>query len=230
MSIINTIHSYIRRPQNVRVEQNFSNLKHKEYRRMPVLKLPPPADTLVPLHIALQKRSSFHKDESLDSPISLSDLSTLLWHSLSKNITKDRRPYPSAGALYPIESYLLGNIEGEKDNFVFHYNPTNHSLEKLWSLSDDDMSDLSVSSVTPTSRLFLVFSAVWQRSSSTYGDLAYSHSLIEAGHMAQNILLVATSLNLKGRPVAGFNDDLLIKVLDLDQTKEQPVYGVFLSS
>jgi SagB-type dehydrogenase family enzyme len=75
----------------------------------------------------------------------------------------------------------------------------------------------------------MVFTGVWKRSSAKYGDLAYIHSLLEAGHMSENVLLVATVLGLETRPMAGFNDQLISELLDLKEENEQPVHSITLS-
>ena len=62
-----------------------------------------------------------------------------------------------------------------------------------------------------------------------YGDFAYTHALLEAGHMSENILLVATALDLLCRPMAGFNDELIPKLLDLDPEEEQPILTIMIS-
>jgi SagB-type dehydrogenase family enzyme len=61
----------------------------------------------------------------------------------------------------------------------------------------------------------IVFTSVWNRSSAKYGDLAYQHALLEAGHMSENILLVAGALHIGTRPYAGFDDAILEQLLDL---------------
>lgn len=230
MSLISQLHSYIRRPQLSRQGRPLpTEEKVKEYERMPVLQLPKPATELMSLDLALEQRTSFNQDSINDNPISLNQLGSLLWYALGIKNNSDLRQYPSGGGLYPIETYLLGQIEGQ-DTFVYHYNPTKHSLEELWAIEEKDLERLMLSKNTPTSDLFLVFTAMWERSSYHYADLAYSHCLLEAGHMAQNVLLVATALGLKTRPISGFDDDLLSETLDLNQKKEQPVYGIFLAS
>jgi nitroreductase len=46
--------------------------------------------------------------------------------------------------------------------------------------------------------------------------------------MAQNILLVATALGLDARPIAGFDDEKVLSLLDIDPNLEQPVYMISL--
>jgi len=69
---------------------------------------------------------------------------------------------------------------------------------------------------------------VWKRSSPKYGDLAYQHALLEAGHMSENILLVGCALDLEVRPHAGFDDFTTCTTLDLDEEEEQAVHYGYL--
>ena len=70
---------------------------------------------------------------------------------------------------------------------------------------------------------------VFERSSAKYGNLAYIHSLLEAGHMAQNVLLISQALGLRSRPIAGFDDDAVLKLLDIETSTERPVYAIAIS-
>jgi SagB-type dehydrogenase family enzyme len=72
----------------------------------------------------------------------------------------------------------------------------------------------------------IVFTSVWKRSSAKYGELAYLHAHLEAGHMSENILLVGTALKLNVRPYAGFNDERIAELLDIDEENEQTVHSI----
>lgn len=71
----------------------------------------------------------------------------------------------------------------------------------------------------------IVFTSVISRSEIKYGYRAYPYSLIEAGHMGQNILLAATEIGIGACPVSGFVDDTVIKILDLTEG-EIPIYTI----
>jgi SagB-type dehydrogenase family enzyme len=135
--------------------------------------------------------------------------------------------YPSGGALYPIETYLIAtNIENTPMH-ALHYNPTTHVLEVLWKLEQEfKMTDVVPGADTIPVSALIVFTAVWERSSAKYGELAYQHALIEAGHMSENVLLVSTALGLETRPMAGYDDDAIARALDLDASYEQVVHTI----
>lgn len=172
---------------------------------------------------ALGKRASHQKEAGLHT-LSLAELSTLL-SPLSQKDGSAYRYYPSGGALYPIETYIIGSFEGN-ENTVCHYNPKAHSLEKLWSMSEKlELSDLfKLNDPSKKPQAAIVFTAVWDRSAKKYGDFAYNLALIEAGHMAQNVLLAATEPDIKVCPIGGFVDTFVHELLDLRNITEQAVY------
>lgn len=166
--------------------------------------------------------------------ISINDLSYLLLYSSGiKNsgfgLNETRRPYPSAGARYPLEVYpiILGNSDGIKTG-LYHYNVKEHSLEiilekdlKQWLLE-------STGNFEPIIKASVVFiiTGVIDRVRMKYGDRGYRYVLMEAGHMAQNILLLATGLGMASLAVGGYIDSKITEVLNLELVKEIPLYMI----
>lgn len=201
---------------------------HKKYDRMEKIKLPDPEHVGISLSNALEKRSSY-VGGTMEGCLSLQEWGTLLGLALKKRSGSTSRNYPSGGALYPIETYLIGNTVEQQAPAVFHYNPSDHVLEKLWDLpSDLNIKELSRKPDNVLFSTLVVFTSVWKRSTSKYGDFTYLLALLEAGHISQNILLVATALGLNARPMGEFSDEKISKLLDLDDEREQPVHSVTL--
>lgn len=200
---------------------------HKEYPRMEQVSLPlPPIEAS--LTNTIDKRRSAQSGDPA-KPLLIGELGALLGHALRKRESSVSRQYPSGGALFPIETYLI-TTSLNQTGAVLHYNPTLHALERLWNVPHDfDIKALTRNPEWLLPNTLIVFTAVWSRSSAKYGDLAYQHALIEAGHMSQNILLLATALNLEARPYAGFNDDLIAELLEIDIEQEQPVHTVTIT-
>jgi SagB-type dehydrogenase family enzyme len=202
---------------------------HKEYARMEQFILPEPEMLDMPLVNALLNRRSYRRG-STEGTVTLQDWGTLLGMALKRRADSLSRNYPSGGALYPIETYVASSAFPDLAPTVFHYNPTAHVLEKLWSIPHEvDLKDLAKK---PDDLLFstvVIFTSVWKRSSAKYGDFTYTVALLEAGHMSENILLAATALGLQSRPMAGFDDQKISKLLDLNEENEQPVHTVVLS-
>ncbi|MEK7627857.1 MAG: SagB/ThcOx family dehydrogenase [Patescibacteria group bacterium] len=203
--------------------------EHKEYPRMPRIALPHPVPLTTRLDEVLAARMSAGEC-LIPRAFTDTELGTLFGHAVGvKTNRKPTRTYPSGGALYPIETYILGLVREGKVPGVFHYHPRDHALEHLWDLPDDfEMRRIIRTGMTPLSSTILIFTAVWDRSSARYGDFAYLLGLLETGHMAQNITLVGTALGIMTRPVGGFDDTYVIRLLGLDPRIEQPVYGVLL--
>lgn len=233
-SFISRIHTYVRGSRTTRLgaagpAHGIQKERHKTYARMPHIALPEPIATAMPLDEALRRRSSFDRAVSNRS-FSDVELGTLFGHALRGRASGWSRNYPSGGALFPIETYVIGNVLAGFEPGVFHYNPTDHALEHLWELPERFSMDTVIrSSVTPLSSALILFTAVWERSARKYGDFAYSHALLEAGHMAQNMLLVTTAMGAQSRPVAGCDESYVAELLDLDPEVEQFVYGVLVS-
>lgn len=231
-TFVTRIHTYIRSTRTTRHgslmrPEEAPSGTHKEYPRMPRIQLPPPDELPIALHEALSRRASFSACAT-ERPLSLPELGTLLGNALGMR-DSTRRRYPSGGALYPVETYLIGTVLDGYPSGVFHYHPKAHALEFLWGTPPTfSMSEVIRSANVALAPLLIVFTSVWNRSSIKYGDLAYSHGLIEAGHMAENVLLVATSLSMATRPIAGFDDRTISELLDLDAQVEQPIYSLLL--
>src|SRR5579871_5089869 len=83
---------------------------HKEYPRMPRIQLPEPEMVPMTLQEALQKRRSASSGNP-EAPVSLREIGTLLGSALGVRANSEKnqvsRNYPSGGALYPIETYLI---------------------------------------------------------------------------------------------------------------------------
>lgn len=203
--------------------------RHKIYERMENLVLPEPAPLQMDLADALAMRKSAISC-GINNTFSLAECGTLLGHALRKRADDTvSRNYPSGGALFPIETYIVGLRIDHNDPATYHYNPTKHALEKLWALPlEYDIKSLARRPDTLLFSALIVFTSVWSRSSAKYGDFTYPLALLEAGHMSENVVLTATAMNLATRPMAGFNDDALIELLDIDANEEQPVHAVTL--
>lgn len=172
------------------------------------------------LEEALLKRRS--KREFLKKDLSMEAISQLLW--ACQGITEPSfggRTAPSAGALYPLEVYVV-----TKDG-VFHYLPTTHELEKV--KSGDFRKGLSQACLGQTypadAPVSFIISAVFERTSVKYGERAERYVKMETGHACQNLLLQAVALGLGAVPVGAFYDDEISKVLSLPEN-HKPLYVV----
>ncbi len=189
------------------------------------IKLPEPQyDSSISIEQAMLERRSVrvYKDE----PLTLSEVAQLLWSA--QGITNSKRGFrtaPSAGALYPLELYVvIGNVDGIAEG-VYKYMPDKHELVKV---REGDVRDkLAIAALGQTciseGAIVIIFSAVYERTTRKYGDRGVMYVYMEVGHAAQNVCLQAVSLNLGTVVVGAFRDDEVSTILNLPD-EEQPLY------
>lgn len=188
--------------------------------------LPQPEITDMFLEDAIGRRRSIRTFSS--DKLSLQDVSQLLW--AGQGITDPEqglRTAPSAGALYPIELYLVPNrVEGAGCG-IYHYNPKDHKLVlvKEGSFGAELEKAAYGQAYVGDAAAVLVLTAVPSRTSQKYGDGGAERFInMEAGHITQNILLQAVSLDLGATPIGSFSQDYVDGILDIDGYREKSVY------
>jgi SagB-type dehydrogenase family enzyme len=136
---------------------------------------------------------------------------------------RDRRTVPSGGALYPLELYLL-------EHGVFRYDPELHALEE-----HDDADPWSafvaacpVPEVANGAAAVILVLAVFGRSRFKYGQRGYRFTVLEAGHVVQNVVLAAAALDIAALPFGGFYDAKIDALVGADGVEESVLYGVVL--
>ena len=190
------------------------------------LKLPEPRlKSEVSLEETLFKRRSVREYAKL--PLTLEDVSQLLWATQGLTTEWGGRTAPSAGALYPLEVYLVvGNVENLAPG-VYKYKPERHELVKV---GDDDVrEELAKAALGQTwvkeGAIDIVIAAVYERTTRKYGDRGVRYVQMEAGHAAQNIYLQAAALNLGMVTVGAFYDDRVKEILGMPRN-EVPLYVI----
>lgn len=161
-----------------------------------------------------------------NEPLEIKDISQLLW--AAQGITSDNnkgRTAPSAGALYPLELYLVsGNINTIPAG-VYHYRPFDHSLLQIAS-GNKQMSLASAAHLQGSlnrSAAVIVITAEYIRTTRKYAERGIRYVQMEAGHAAQNICLQAVSLNIGTVTIGSFSDSLVKQILSIPET-EIPLY------
>lgn len=228
-SLISEIRAYVRRSLQRQLpitEEMQTRLPGKKYPRMKRIAFPPLIPLSTNLSEALRKRRS-SRNFSLHAPMSLSQLGALLGYSLGKVATDRERPYPSGGALYPLEAYVLVHSVTDLERGVYHYEPENHELEYLWPIPEDVPITklISAGSWVGFASCLIVFTSVWERSSKKYGDFAYPLSLIESGAAGQNLSLVGAALDIGICLSEAYDESKLRDTLDLP-SGEEAIYAV----
>lgn len=139
------------------------------------------------------------------------------------------RPIPSAGALYPLEIYLaVQNVEKLIDG-IYRYNALYHFLEQMRaaSMMNQISSLLLEQNYLDDANVVFLITADLSRTAKKYGPRGYRYLLLEAGHCAQNICLLATENRLGSLCLGGFLDNKLNSFLSLEK-REITLYCVAL--
>jgi SagB-type dehydrogenase family enzyme len=165
-------------------------------------------------------------------PLELRDLAALLgaaYAATERDAGQMRRPVPSAGALYPLELYVLPLSVAGLDAANYHYDPFRHRLERLDDLSEHDVAAALVDpTLVDAAAAVVVITAMFWRSRFKYGLRGYRFALLEAGHVMQNAVLAATALRLPALPLGGFYDTRLEALVGADGLEEAAIYALLL--
>lgn len=176
-----------------------------------------------PLNEAIANRRSHRSFRR--GALTLSQVSQLLWAAQGITDQAGRRTAPSAGALYPLEIYLVaGRAEGLEPG-VYRYLPRGHRLRPV--IRGDRRSELGLAALgqpwVARSAAVLLVAADFSRTTQKYGQRGRRYVCIETGHAAQNVLLEATSLGLGAVTVGAFDDAAVGRIAGLPPN-EQPLY------
>ena len=186
---------------------------------------------------AIENRKS--RREGTKSPLTLKEISLLLKYSCGNvSPTEELEPgsgfhraQPSGGARFPIEVYpLIFRPSHELKSGLYHYDGKSHRLDVLWEreFTDADIEKLFIYEWVKTSSVVFVMTSVFARTQNKYGERGYRYILLEAGHIGQNIYLVAEALGLKCSAIVGTWDVNLERLIDIDGVTESIVYAVAL--
>ena len=176
---------------------------------------------------AIGRRRSL-RDFSHD-PITFEELSVLIW--ATQGITTrawgvDLRTVPSAGALYPIETYVVVNrIQGISAG-IYHYSVKEAQLVLIREGSfGRELSQAALGQeMLGEAACAFVWTAMVERSKWKYRERAYRYIYMDAGHVGQNLYLAATGLNLGCCTVGAFFDDEIDHLIGIEGTGEITIY------
>jgi SagB-type dehydrogenase family enzyme len=190
------------------------------------IQLPEPRyDGDVSIEHALRMRRSVRSYK--EDPLNLSEISQILWSAQGITNPRGFRTAPSAGALYPLELYVVaGNIKNLPPA-IYKYVPHDHAL--VMKVSGDRRVDLSRAALRQSSikkaPAVLLFCAVYERTTGKYGQRGMRYVHMELGHAAQNVCLQATALGLNTAVIGAFRDTE-VKMIAKLPADEQPLYFV----
>ena len=152
-------------------------------------------------------------------PLTLEQVSRLLWAAQGITRPPHLRAAPSAGACYPLQTYLVV-AEG-----IFKFLPQEHALVKT--ADGDRRARLAQAaggqSFVGQAPVTIALAAVYDRTTRRYGERGFRYVYMDVGACAENVHLQAEALGLGSVSVGAFHDGAVAKVLDLPGG-EEPVY------
>ena len=188
-----------------------------------VIELPMPqytSKTTIEESLYKRKSTRHYKDE----PLMLSEVSQLLWAAQGITRSGRFRTAPSAGALYPLEVYVVVGSVKKIPSGIYKYNPKGHRLMKI--AIGDKRVELSNAALgqpwVKDGSIVIVFAGVFKRTQQKYGERSSRYVYMEAGSAAQNIYLQSISLNL-GTVLVGAFDDKKVKGIIKMRFEEDPL-------
>lgn len=195
---------------------------------LPRVELPPALHPECSLWRALELRRSTR--DFAPRTVDLRPLASVL--DAGCGVRDSRRTIPSGGALYPLELFVLTHRVAGLRCGVFRYDAQLHVLERH-SSGDPWQAFLEASpmpELVEHAAAALLVLAVFGRTRFKYGLRGYRFALLEAGHLAQNVVLAAAALGLAALPFGGYYDARLDELAGADGVEESIVYAVVLGA
>lgn len=195
-----------------------------------------------PLVTVMESRRSRRRHGN--APIGLDALGELLFRTLRVRAVlpagngtrggRSDRPYPSAGACYPLEAYVAVHRCHGLDAGLWHYHPLHHALhridaptEPVQALLHDAMHG---SGAEDPPQLLLVLTARFGRTAWVYGRLAHRLVLQEVGVVMQSVYLAATAMGICACALGRGSSTRFAALTGLDPRVEASVGEIMLGS
>jgi SagB-type dehydrogenase family enzyme len=177
----------------------------------------------------LSRRRS-ERDTTQD-PLSGEELSKILWAAQGVTARAGMhllRTAPSAGALYPFETYLyVHRVEGLPQG-IYHFNVAEFGLARL---KEGDFNRIITAAalgqpVVRKAAVVIIWTAMMLRCMEKYRERAMRYIPMDLGHVCQNVQLAATALGLGSCPIGAFYDDEMNELIEVDGEEETVLYMV----
>jgi SagB-type dehydrogenase family enzyme len=203
--------------------------QYKEYpEALERLVLTPPAGLpSQDLWACLEARRSLRQYQ--ERPLSLEELTALLWATQGVTLASPHfllRASPSAGALYPVETYLAVHRVIELEPGIWHLNVPDFALELV--APGDCRRALVTAGLSQnflgTGAAVFIWTGVLNRAMWKYRERAIRYLFLDAGHICQNLMLAATALGLGCCPVGAFFDGEVEQLVQVDGQEEVALY------
>jgi SagB-type dehydrogenase family enzyme len=158
-----------------------------------------------------------------NEPISIEELSYALYMTQGvKRVVEQRatfRTVPSAGARHPFDTYVAINYVNGLESGLYRYVSISHELAQIEksktfgaSLAEASLNQSMVKDAAVT----FIWVADSYRTTYRYGMRGYRYIFLDAGHVSQNLYLVAEQLGLGTCAIAAYDDDMVNNLMKLD--------------
>ena len=158
-------------------------------------------------------------------PLSQAQLSHLLWACYGVSDSRSgARTAPSAGALYPLDCYLVVGAHGVEglEAGVFHYLPLEHSLEAT--AQGDKRREVAQASLSQLwmaeAPIMVIIAAEYERTTGRYRERGQRYVLMEVGHVGENLFLQSVAIGLGAGIIGAFDDEAVNRALQLPDRHE----------
>lgn len=156
--------------------------------------------------------------------LTLGQLSQLLWATYGIRDAQQGRTAPSAGALYPLDLYIVVGQKGVEglEGGVYHYLPMRHALEII--ASGDRRKEVAHASLSQMwmaeAPIMVVITAEYRRTTGKYRERGVRYVHMEVGHAGENLFLQCFALGLGAGIVGAFSDDKVADALEVPPQHE----------
>lgn len=205
-------------------QQSSTNIAARQYISEPIPLPAPSTKSLTSVEAAMQSRRS--RRSFTEQPLTLQQLSQILWSLQGQTADWGGRTVPSAKSAYPLEITLVAkNVDGLEPG-VYHYVSPDNALQQVISGVPTQFDEAAVQQAGQTAPAVFYISADFNRMTEAFeGEPHDDNVLLEAGHAGQNVYLQVESLGLGTVVMGGFNPALMSTVLQIPSS-ERLIYQV----
>lgn len=177
--------------------------------------------------LLLHRRS--RREYDIKKSLRVNDLSALIWatQGLTAQFGDDFfRTAPSAGGLYPVETYLyIRSVEG-LDEGIYHFRPGDFDLEfiRKGHFARELTEAALQQDLIAGAQVTFIWSAIVARGKWKYKQRAYRYIYMDAGHIAQNLYLAAEGMGFGVCAIGAFYDDEVNRIMGFDGIEETVIY------
>jgi SagB-type dehydrogenase family enzyme len=178
------------------------------------------------------QKSAHATEHAPPGRLDLAKLARLLWHTNGCTRIEQHpwgvqhfRAAPSAGAMYPTEVYVAVRGMPGLAPGIYDYQVLDHSLAPVHAA--DAMAALHGAAfghpALAMSEAAVILAGEWFRSSWRYRERGARRVFLDTGHVLGNLVEIAPSEGFEAVPVGSFRDEIVEKLLGVDDAVEAPL-------